>query len=87
MTEEGGEFIRARDRNGGLLASLGEEGKPLTVGVDAVAQSGPPSYKQWWFWTVAGVVVAGAAAGATIPFAVRPNAASPQGTLGVERLP
>jgi MYXO-CTERM domain-containing protein len=80
-------FIRARDKNGGLLASIGEEEKPLTVEIDAVAQSGPPIYKQWWFWTAAGVLVAGAAAGATIPFAVRPNAASPAGTLGVERLP
>jgi hypothetical protein len=80
-------FIRARDKNGGLLASIGEDEKPLTVEIDAVAQSGPPIYKQWWFWTAAGVLVAGAVAGSTIPFAVRPNAASPQGTLGVERLP
>jgi MYXO-CTERM domain-containing protein len=80
-------FIRARDKAGALLSSIGEEEKPLTVEIDAVSYVGPPVYKQWWFWTIAGALVAGAATAVTVSQTVRPNATSPMGTLGVERLP
>ncbi len=80
-------FIRARDTRGALLSSIGEEEKPLTVEVEAVALAATPVYKTWWFWTITGVVVAGAAAATGVAVGVRPNAASPMGTLGVERLP
>jgi hypothetical protein len=43
---------------------LGVNGGPLTRTVEPAPKS--PIYKKWWFWTIVGAVVAGAAAGTVV---------------------
>lgn len=75
-------FVRARDTGGVLLASLGAEDTPLELVMHTV-EPGKPLYKSVPFWVGVGVVVAGGTAAAML---IRPNAATPQGTLGAVQL-
>ena len=61
----------------GKIATLRDHNKPVLMSV-AGAQARPegdaPVYKKWWFWTIIGVAVAGAAAGVTVALLPGENA-------------
>ena len=49
------------------LETLRDHNKPVLLGVSGSApREATPVYKKWWFWTIIGVAVAGAAAGVTV---------------------
>jgi tetratricopeptide (TPR) repeat protein len=59
---------------------------PTVVFVPApeqAAPASPPVWKRWWFWTAAGVVVAGASA--AVWYGAQPK--FPEGSLGKDELP
>ena len=71
------------------LARVADESSPLSVVVERPAPAPTPApepkvYATWWFWTAAGVVIAGAVVGALVVF--ERDAASPPGTLPPLRL-
>lgn len=45
-------------------------------------EAGEPFYKTWWFWTIAGAVIAGAAAGTYFAVRPAPSPVNPSGSLG-----
>lgn len=58
-------FVRAVDRWEGTLAETGEPRRPLSFQVEA-GRVGGDIASEWWFWTVIGAVVVGAAASALV---------------------
>lgn len=64
-------YLEITDPGGARLAGEGSEAKPLSIRIaPASAGVAPPTvgeaplYTKWWFWAIAGGVVAGAAVGA-----------------------
>ncbi|NMB73601.1 MAG: hypothetical protein GYA21_00565 [Myxococcales bacterium] len=45
-------------------------------------EAGEPFYKKWWFWTIAGAIIAGAAAGTYFAVRPAPSPVNPSGSLG-----
>ncbi len=45
-------------------------------------ETSEPFYKTWWFWTIAGAVIAGAAAGTYFAVRPTPSPVNPSGSLG-----
>jgi hypothetical protein len=61
-----GGFVTHRSE---LVVSASQQ-RTVAVQLEApVADSGTPTYKKWWPWTIAAVVVGGVAAGVAIPLA------------------
>jgi len=56
--------------------------KELAAASRPAAETSSPFYKTWWFWTVAGVVIAGAATSAYFALRPAPSAVNPSGSLG-----
>ncbi|HVE81774.1 MAG TPA: Ig-like domain-containing protein, partial [Myxococcales bacterium] len=76
--------IRARDRDGVLLASAGSEQAPLKMEVETVTlDSRRPLFQRWETWAVVGA----AAAAVAVPLLLRHDASVQPGSLGLERLP
>jgi hypothetical protein len=77
-------FVRARDENGGLLASVGSEEAPLELTMETVELTvSEPVYKSWVFWTAVGV---GSVAAIVTPVVLTRSAPVRPGTLGTEPL-
>jgi len=77
-------FLRARDRDGVVLASLGNDLAPLKVEVETVTlDSRRPLHQRWELWAVVGA----AAAAVAVPLLLRHDATVQPGSLGLERLP
>ena len=79
-------FIRGRGTQGELIASVGDEGKPLVLQVETVElEEARPVYKSPWLWTGVGVAIAAAVA---VPLVIvnRQIAVQP-GNLGRDKLP
>jgi hypothetical protein len=71
-------YLEAVDENHIAVAARGDAFAPLRVVVPEAER--PSIFSQWWFWTAAGVVVAGVAVGTY--FVVRgSDAAPPNATL------
>ncbi len=56
-------YIAALDGSGRVLTSAGSEEQPIAVPVREEPRVSAPVYRRWWFWTIAGVVLAGGVAG------------------------
>lgn len=73
-------YLEIGDAGGRRLAGVGDALGPLSVRVSSAADAPAapaaaiaPSeawYQKWWVWTIAGVVVAGAAAAVAVPLAL-----------------
>jgi hypothetical protein len=59
-------FAEVIDAHGAILQHLGTADLPFAVVVET--PRGPSVAKKWWFWTITGVVVAGAAVGAGLGY-------------------
>ncbi len=71
-------YVQARDAQDRVVARAGEPLAPLVVELrERLAEDA--FYRKWWFWTLVGVVVVGAAVG--IGIAVRGGENAPNGTL------
>lgn len=88
--QEVGYYVVAQAPSGHVLNRLGSEEVPRTLVVpalDAVGGDDPveatPLVKQWWFWTIVGVVVVGAGVGVGVAAS---GDDAPSGTLGSGRL-
>ena len=80
-------YIEARDSSSQVLTRLGSPEQPLGLEVAGRAAShGEPFYKRWWFWTIVGGVVVGAA---TTGAVLGSRKSAPSGNLppGVWQLP
>jgi len=56
-------YASTADDKGEELISLPKNAAPVRVGVEPGVAGGDALQKQWWFWTIVGVVAAGAAVG------------------------
>jgi hypothetical protein len=95
-------FVEALAPSGTTIGSLGTATEPLRIEVAAApaaapvvreiireerpAQGGGDVTGEWWFWTLIGVAVVGAAAGVTVGV-VASQPRSPDGSLGNVNLP
>lgn len=76
-------FIRAVTDNGETLDELGTQRAPLRVPVRGGEESGGIA-RQWWFWTIIGVVVVGAGLGLGLGLGLNQEDPTPSdGTLTV----
>lgn len=79
-------YAEARDTSERLVARAGEPSAPLSVEIrdNPRAAASTAVYEQWWFWTVIGVVAAGAGVG--IGLAATSGSDAPSGTLSPGRV-
>ena len=76
--------LRARDRDGVVLAGVGSDLAPLKMEVEtATLESRRPIFQRWEFWAVVGVT----ATAVTVPLLLRRDASVQPGSLGLEHLP
>jgi len=77
-------YLRARDRDGVVLASVGSDLAPLKMEVETVTlDSRRPLYQRWELWAVVGVTATAIA----VPLLLRHDASVQPGSLGLEHLP
>jgi tetratricopeptide (TPR) repeat protein len=69
-------FVQALDGAGRALAGVGSAERPLQVAVREEVKPATPVYRRWWFWTVAGVLAAGAAGATAAVLLTRPAPSS-----------
>ncbi len=82
-------FIQAKAVDGKLLNTLGSPENPniftvMASGTATVGTVETPWFREWWFWTAIGVVVAGSALG--IALGLEGKTEMPVGTLGTLEL-
>lgn len=77
-------YLRARDRDGVVLAGAGSDLAPLKMEVETVTlESRRPIFQRWELWAVVGVTATAIA----VPLLLRHDASVQPGSLGLEHLP